>query len=303
MEHSVIDSPKGIILGHNQFFGISHLSSQRAAEREQAFRDVENILSIVRCARDHGASGLMLSTHDRAGAVTDGMRSDKDLRQGMEVHVLLPYMAKYVRAANTKGMLGMLTDILSQATWSSRLRLGLTSGKALVGGDHLEKLKALIDIEMLPFRDLNVRSIYLHNALTDLAAGLGMPDILKFFCEYVRERYSATPCFCTLSSSLLMRRLSEWGIDAPIMAPFNPVGFQMNPSRETCEADLDRFGFPVVAMSPLAAGHVSPDRAATYLKDLGRINSIVVGASKPAHISETFPTLFSALRDDFDNAT
>jgi hypothetical protein len=287
MEQPAIDAPSGIILGHNQFFGISHLSSQRAAEREQAFRDVNNILSIVRYAREHGATGLMLSTHERVNAVADGMRSDPDLRC-MEVHVLVPYMAKYVRAANTKGMLGMLSDILSQTTWSSRVRLGLTSGKALVSGDHLEKLKALIDVEMLPFRDLNVRSIYLHNALTDLAAGLGMPEILAFFCGYVQERYGALPSFCSLSSSLLMRRLADWKIEAPIMAPFNPVGFQMNPSREVCEADLARFRFPVVAMSPLAAGYVSPDRAAKYLESLERIGAVVVGASKQGHISETF---------------
>lgn len=294
----MIDSPKGIILGHNQFFGISHLSTQRAAEREQAFRNVDRILSIVRCARDHGANGLMLSTHERASAVADGMRSDKDLRQGMEVHVLLPYMAKYVRAANTKGMLGMLSDILSQSTWSSRVRLGLTSGKALMGGDHFEKLKALIDIEMLPFRDLNVRSVYLHNALTDLAAGLGMMEVLKFFCDYIKERYNAQPSFCTLSYSLLVRRLTQWSIEAPLMAPFNPKGFQMNPSREACETDLALSSFPVVAMSPLAAGSVTPQSAARYLADLDHVRSVVVGASNEAHVAETFPLLLSALQDE-----
>lgn len=281
------DAPQGILLGHNQFFGISHLSSARAAEREQAFRDIGRIVSIIRCAHEHGASGLMLSTHDRVPEVTDALRADPDLRD-MGVHVLLPYMAKYVRAANTKGMIGMLSDILSQTTWSSRLRLGLTSGRALVRGDHLDKLKALIDVEMLPFRDLNIRSVYLHNALTDLGAGLGMRDVLGFFIEYIRDRYELRPCFCTLSSSLLMGRLSEWGLDAPVMAPYNPAGFQMNPSREDCESDLNRYGFPVVAMSPLAAGHVSPQNAATYLGGLPRIRSVVVGASREAHVAETF---------------
>lgn len=290
MGSSTNTGPKGVILGHNQFFGISHLSSQRGAEREQAFRDVNRIVAIIRCARENGASGVMLSTHERAADVADAMRDDPAV-QDMPIHVLLPYMAKYVRAANTKGLLGMVSDILGQASWSSRLRLGLTSGRALLRGDHLEKLKALIDVEMLPFRDLNVQSVFLHNALTDLAVGLGMRGVLEFFINYIPQRYNAVSGFCTLSSSLVMHRLWEWRLVVPIMAPFNPIGFQMNPTKDACESDLERFGFPVVAMSPLAAGHVTPGQAVTYLDALPRLDGVVVGASKETHVLETFDKL------------
>jgi len=288
------DSIKGVILGHNQFFGISHLSSQRAAEREQKFRQPGQVVDIIRAAQEHGASGLMLSTHERVRAIADRIRSDSGLKDGMEVHVLLPYMAKYVRAANTVGILGMVSDIIGQSDWSSRLRLGLTSGKALLRGDHLEKLKALIDVEMLPFKGLNVKTVFLHNALTDLGVGLGMRDVFAFFCDYIKDRYGATPCLCTLSSSLVMRRLEAWDLCVPLMAPFNTIGYQMNPSRETCEADLAKYPCPVVAMSPLAAGAASPEVAAAYLRQM-KFGSVVVGASSRAHVAHTFSLFGEAL--------
>ena len=36
-----------IIFGDNQFFGVNHLSDQKAREKEKKFRDIKNIIKIV----------------------------------------------------------------------------------------------------------------------------------------------------------------------------------------------------------------------------------------------------------------
>jgi hypothetical protein len=292
------ESVQKLILGHNQFFGISHLSSERAIARERQFSDVGNIVRLVRYAQERWDAGLMMSTHTRANGVAEAIRNDSRLAKDLRLHVLLPYMAKYVRLSNARGLVGMVSDILGQTTWAERFGLGLKAGMGVVKGDPLAKIRALIDIEMLPFKGLRLETVFLHNALTDLIAGFGMVDILVFFCDYVRDRYQATPGFCTLSFEIVVEKLTASGItDAAVMAPFNPVGYQMNPSRERCERAAGMVSNPIVAMSPLAAGHVSPGSAAQYLGGLQRIGSVVVGASSETHIDESFGGFQTAFED------
>ena len=54
-----------IILGHNQFFGINHMSSEKGIEREKLFSDIQNVMDIIRHAHSLGIRGLSLSTHQR----------------------------------------------------------------------------------------------------------------------------------------------------------------------------------------------------------------------------------------------
>jgi hypothetical protein len=86
--------------------------------------------------------------------------------------------------------------------------------------------------------------------------------------------------------------LNEWAIDEKvIMAPFNKVGFQMNPSREECEEALRECKHDVIAMSTLAAGYLKPAEAYEYLFRLPNIRSVVVGVSSKKHAEETFRLL------------
>ena len=39
-----------IILGHNQFFGTNHMSSERGAEKANYFSDINNVNKIVKIA-------------------------------------------------------------------------------------------------------------------------------------------------------------------------------------------------------------------------------------------------------------
>ena len=284
--------PDKIILGHNQFFGTDHMSAERGAERAGYFNNIENVIHIIRIAYENGAKGLMLSTHDNAKLIINELVKDDELKNNLNIYVLLPYMAKYVRMANERGMVNMVGEILGEATWKERLGIMSSGGMGVLKKDISVLLKALIDIELLPFKKVNMKAIFLHNALSDMVAGLKMVDIAHFFSNHIVEKYQVAPGFCTLNSPLLMNFLNDVKIENPLlMAPFNPIGFQMNPSREAAEKVLKKIPSSMIAMSTLAAGYVKPTEAYEYISTLGEINSVVVGASSQEHIVENFKLL------------
>ena len=49
-----------IVLGHNAFFGVDHLSAARGARRAADFAEPDRILEVVRAAAAHGAEGMMM---------------------------------------------------------------------------------------------------------------------------------------------------------------------------------------------------------------------------------------------------
>ncbi|MBL8022457.1 MAG: hypothetical protein JNM27_22460 [Leptospirales bacterium] len=289
-------NPEPLILGHNQFFGVNHGSAARGLERELYFGKVENVMEIVRAAHGEGVRCMMLSTHIRARDIARAISEDPVLSEEMSIYVLLPYMAKYVRMANQKGLLSMVSEILGSGGWSSKLNFALEAGVGIVRRDQLSMLESLIEMELAPFRGLKVRAVFLHNALSDLIAALELTDIARFFVQSIASKLGAEGGFCTLSMRLVSRFLHRSGIENPlIMAPFNPAGFQMSPGRKECEEDLVNYPARVVAMSVLAAGMVKPSDAAQYLKSIG-IKSAVVGASSTRHVRESFKEIGAALK-------
>jgi hypothetical protein len=76
----------------------------------------------------------------------------------------------------------------------------------------------------------------------------------------------------------------DWEIDfskLAVAASFNSVGFQMNPSKSDCEAALAKIPeAEVIAISILAAGHLKPAEAATYLRTLPTISGAMTMTSR-----------------------
>jgi hypothetical protein len=89
-----------------------------------------------------------------------------------------------------------------------------------------------------------------------------------------------------------VKKFREWNInleETVIAAPFNKIGFQMNPSREECEKVLADMPKPnVLAISILAAGYLKPKEAIDYIANLPNIKGVAVGVSKESHAYETF---------------
>lgn len=286
-----------IILGHNQFFGVDHLSQQKGILRERHFSRTENIIELVKYCYDQDVRGLMLSTHDRIQQICPLIKKDADLRDNLSLYPVLPYIAKYVRQANEKGIVNVVMDQLSGVSLARKLSTLLRGGLGLFQKDIYKMIPSLIDLELAPFRGLRIKAIFLHQALTDLALGLDLKDIFLFYHDYIQKHYNCVPAYCTYNLPHLTRKLKEYGLPRPvIMAPFNKVGFQMSPSLTECEKCLKEENLDLVAMGTLASGYLNPEEAYSYLYSLPNVRSTVVGVSTKSHADETFNQIRSRLK-------
>ncbi|MBL4888933.1 MAG: hypothetical protein JKX97_02790 [Candidatus Lindowbacteria bacterium] len=283
-----------IILGHNQFFGVDHLNSEKGAQRAIKFSDMRNITGIIEYSMDQGVNGLMLSTHDRAKAICDALREKPKFVNELNLYPVLPYIAKYVRQANEKGLTNVVLDQIKNAPISSLFK----GGAGFITKDVFKMLETLIDFELGIFKGLNVKAIFLHQALTDLALGLDMKDVFLFYHEYIRKAFNAEPAYCTYNLPFVVKKFKEYGIENPvIMAPFNSAGFLMSPSISAYEECAKNEKFRLFAMGTMASGYIHPNDAFEYVYDFPNVVSSVVGVSRQSHAKQTF----GLIREQIEN--
>ncbi len=205
----------------------------------------------------------------------------------------MPYIQKYVRGANEKGLVGLVVDTLSQATLGQKMGMIVKGGKGIISRDIIQALTLLIDIELLPFKGRPLGVIFLHDTLTDLALGLKMPNLLEVFREHVEKNYMVPAGFATKNLSLLKLTTQSLGWnDLVAMASFNSLGFYVNPSLERMGAELMDPQLTVVAMNSLASGRIKPNEAYSFLATFPAIKSIVVGVSRQETASETINSIY-----------
>jgi len=278
-----------IVLGHNAFFGVDHLSTQRGSEREAHFSDLSRVLAVVEAAHRAGAGGLMISTHERATPICDLIAQSPGLRDSLRVYPLLPYAQKYVTRSNEVGMVNVVLEMLSGTSLTDKLNLLWQGSKAALTKDVNAVLAAVMQIELKAFRRLNTHAVFLHDTLTDLALALGLRDVFEFYLEEIPRLIGARGAFTTKNLPHFLETFSQWGLPRPlVMTHFNRAGYHMNPDREACERAAAAHPVSVLAMGSLASGFLKPDEAYAYLASVRNIDGVVVGVSRQAHIDETF---------------
>jgi len=281
-----------IVLGHNPFFGVDHLSRERGAQRGQQFEQTSAILDMIRFAGDSDVNAMMMSTHPRASVVAEAIRNEPDLRGSLSLYILLPNISKYIRQSNEKGIINVVLDQLKGAGLGQKFALLARGGISVLRKDVNEILRTLIRLELMPFRGLKLRAVFLHDVLTDLALALDLKSVLELYVREVSGRHNAAPGFATKNLPMLVEKFKRFGFEGPlVLTHFNKVGFWMNPSREACERCLAENDLTVMAMGTLASGYLRPDEAYDYLYRLGGIDSVVVGVSSPGHAEETFSAI------------
>lgn len=281
-----------IVLGHNPFFGVDHLSTTRGQQREREFAKVQGIIDIITYAVDKGASGMMLSTHSRSTDILTAIRDCQKLRDNLQLYPLLPYAQKYVTAANEKGLFNVIMDTITQSSGSELFGFLKSGAQALLKKDMYGMLKSLIAVELRAFKGLPVHAVFLHDVCTDLLLALGLKDVLYAYVENIEKNSGWKAAFTTKNLPLFLARMKEWGINDPIvMTHINKLGYSMNPSRQEVEESLQNQECHIMAMSTLASGYLTPKDAYQYIGSLGSIESIVVGASSRSHIEETFENI------------
>jgi hypothetical protein len=273
-----------IIFGDNQFFGVNHMSEEKARAQSIRFRNNEAIIEVLDRAYSLGIRTFMCTTHERMAEICDHFRVNAARYPDYRFYPCMPYAHKYANAVTDLGLLGALKSFLPD---TGALTAVVQGAKAIATSDIESITRLLIDAEMKMFAGLSTPVVFLQNVVTDLLLGLGFKDSFRTFSDYVRERYNAEPGFITMNLPMLLDVLDEVGIENPIVcANINKAGFRMCGGIELYEQTLRSRKFRPIAMSVFASGAIPAVEAVDYVCKQP-VESIVFGASSKQNIEHT----------------
>lgn len=283
------------LVGDNPFHGISHLSQKRARARSTDISLANGTCAsqVVNTSLQNGAEGFMFSVSETTLSILKAINK----QEKPALYAIIPYAYEYARLATSAGgFSGLAAKITRQIVFSTNVFSVAKDSIRLIRADPLALLRTYLNfeisrIELASEKKCNLKSIMLHEILTDMALSFNLNWLFEFYIDFLLKK-NVRPGFETRNFAYLIDKFNEWNIDlskVSIAAPFNNVGFQMNPSKAACEKALeDTKGAEVIAMSILAAGYLKPAEAMNYILNIPNISKIVVGVSKEAQAKETF---------------
>lgn len=274
-----------LLFGDNQFFGVNHMSEEKARAQAIRFQDMGAVYEVLDIAYDEGIRTFMCTTHERVAAICEHVRANPERYPNYLFYPGMPYAHKYANAATEDGMLGALRRFMPQ---EGMLSTAIRGGMSLATKDIEGMTTLLIDAEMKMFQGLKTPVIFLQNVVADLLLGLGMKEAFLIFAKHIRSKYQAEPGFITMNLPMMLKVLDEVGIENPIVcSSINKLGFRMCGGIEAYERVLRERKFRAVAMSVFASGAIPPQEAISWVCSQPNIESIVFGASSRSNICST----------------
>src|SRR3989339_1926034 len=280
-----------IIFGDNKFFGINHMSQEKAQQLSEQFFDIRNIYKVYQMAFNAGINSIMLNSNDRAKEICEHFVSNKSRYPHINWYPSIPYPHKYANLVSEKGIIPAINEILFKDNSTMGVFSMITKGSAaFLGKDAIKMMQMLIDIEMKMFKGLDVKVIFLQNIITDLILGYDIPEIFEEYCLYIKKKYHALPGLISQNMPFLKSKLEQWNItEIVICSSYNKIGYLMSPNVEayvqTANSN-DPTKYQLMAMSTLASGAINPRDAYEFINNQ-KIQSVVFGASSKKHIEET----------------
>jgi hypothetical protein len=274
-----------LLFGDNQFFGVNHMSEEKARAQAMQFQDLDAVMSVLTSAYDAGIKTFMCTTHDRVAEICDRVRSEPERFSDFTFHPCMPYAHKYANAVTETGILGALRKFLPDEGF---LNAAVRGGKSFAKKDIEGIITLLVDAEMTMFRGLSTPVIWLQNVVVDLLLGLQFDDAFKIFSDHVKQRYNAEPGFITMNLPMLLNTLRVVGLQNPLVCSnINKIGFRMSGGIQSYRDALEQHDFRAVAMSVFASGAIPPGEAIEWIFEQPNIEAIVFGASNKSHILNT----------------
>jgi hypothetical protein len=274
-----------LLFGDNQFFGVNHMSEEKARAQSMRFQTLDAIIDVLDSAYDAGVRTFMCTTHDRVAEICDHVRANPERYPDFTFYPCMPYAHKYANAVTEDGMLGALKRFLPDEGF---MDAAIRGGSSMVKKDIEGVTTLLIDAEMKMFEGLSTPVVFLQNVIVDMLLGLGFDDAFRIFADHVRKRYDAEPGFITMNLPTLLPVLEAQGIENPIVCSnINKIGFRMCGGLEAYETALRERRFRAIAMSVFASGAIPADEAIEWICAQPNVESIVFGASSERNIVNT----------------
>ena len=273
-----------LLFGDNQFFGVNHMSEEKARAQAMRFQDIGAVIEVLDFAYGEGLRTFMCTTHERIALVCDHMRAQPERYRDFALYPCMPYAHKYANAVTEDGMLGAVKRFLPD---EGLVNAAIRGGSSLATKDIEGMTTLLIDAEMKMFHGLRTPVVFLQNIVVDLLLGLGFHDAFRVFADHVRERYDAEPGFITMNLPRPARRARaarDRQPDRLLQHQQDRLPHVRRP-RELRGALRER-EFRAVAMSVFASGAIPPREAIEWVCAQPNVRSIVFGASSPANITQ-----------------
>ena len=80
-----------LLLGDNQFFGVNHMSEEKARAQAMRFQDVDAVMDVLDTAYDEGIRTFMCTTHERIAEVAERVRADRERYADFLFYPGMPY--------------------------------------------------------------------------------------------------------------------------------------------------------------------------------------------------------------------
>lgn len=273
-----------ILFGDNQFFGVNHMSEDKARAQAMKFHSTQSIMRVLDYAYESGIKTFMCTTYDKVADIADIIRNNPERYPDFEFYPCMPYAHKY---ANSLGEVGIL-ETLKRFSPSSVMGTLIRGATSAITQDVEKLMQLLVDTELKPYHGVRTPVIFLQNVVTDMLLGLKLHDMLGAFHRYIRDKYDAEAGFITMNLPLLTKILKQQGIEnAIVCANINKIGFRMCGGIDEYRDVIKNSGARVVAMSVLASGAIPPKEAIQWVCEIEGLHSIVFGASSPANIKNT----------------
>jgi hypothetical protein len=274
-----------LLFGDNQFFGVNHMSEEKARAQAMRFRDTQSIVDVLDVAYDEGIKTFMCTTHDRIAEVADHVRANPTRYPDFVFYPCMPYAHKYANAVTEHGLVGAIRKFLPEG---GLLDAAMRGGMSLARKDVEGIATLLIDAEMKMFAGLRTPVVFMQNVAVDFLMGLNFNEAFRIFADHVKSAYGAEPGFITMNMPRLLDVLEKVGVENPIVcANINKIGFRMCGGFEAYERALRERRFRAIAMSVFASGAIPPKEAIEWVCQYPQIESIVFGASSRGNIRST----------------
>jgi hypothetical protein len=274
-----------LIFGDNQFFGVNHMSEDKARAQQMRFGDTASIMEVLDDAYAEGIQTFMCTTHDKVAEICDHARAHPDRYRDMQWFPCMPYAHKYANAVTEHGMVGALRRFTPD---SGMLDAAMRGTSSLARKDVEGLITLLVDAEMKMFAGLSTPVVWLQNVVVDLLLGLGFDDAFAIFAEHVRSRFGSEPGFITMNLPMLLDTLDRVGVVNPIVCSnINKIGFRMSGGIEGYQRALAERPFRAVAMSVFASGAIPAEEAIEWVCAQPNLEAIVFGASSRRNIAST----------------
>jgi hypothetical protein len=273
-----------ILLGDNQFFGVNHMSEEKARQQLMKFKDAASILRVLDDAHELGIRTFMCTTHDRMEEICAHLRSGPKRYADYLLYPCMPYAHKYANAVSQHGALETIRRYSAGGIVGTLLR----GAVGAITKDIYDLMKLLVDGEMKCFQGLSTPVVFVQNVVTDLLLGMKLHGVFAEFHAYVRKRFGAEAGFITMNLPRLLDVLEAAGIENPIVCSnINKIEFRMCGGKELYERTIRERRFRPIAMSVFASGAIPAEEALDYVCRQRRIESIVFGASSRRNLQST----------------